>query len=308
MASMQGNAHLPKHAAELIANARKLVAPGKGILAADESTGTIGKRVRSGGRVGGGKGGGAVVARAGVGRAAPPAATAAPRGARHGPPAAPNAGAGSSSSPLVPGPGSGRAHGWRARCAQREPARGEARGALGRRAAKPAPHPLPPPQLSSIGVDNVEDNRRALRQMLFTAPGVEAHISGVILYEETLYQAASDGTPFVDMLAAKGMLPGIKVDSGVVALAGTDGETTTQGVDDLGARAPPSTTPPAPALPSGAPCSRLATTSRRRWPFRRTRRGWRATRRGAKAAGLVPIVEPEDPDLTARTRWSGARK
>ena len=83
----------------------------------------------------------------------------------------------------------------------------------------------------------MEDNRRALRQMLFTAPGVEAHISGVILYEETLYQAASDGTPFVDMLAAKGMLPGIKVDSGVVALAGTDGETTTQGVDDLGARA-----------------------------------------------------------------------
>lgn len=91
-------------------------------------------------------------------------------------------------------------------------------------------------QLSSIGVDNVEDNRRALRQMLFTAPGVENHISGVILFEETLYQSASDGTPFVDMLTAQGILPGIKVDKGVVLLAGTDDETTTQGIDDLGAR------------------------------------------------------------------------
>ena len=50
-ASMQGNAYLPKYAAELVANAKKLVTPGKGILAADESTGTIGKRVRIGERV-----------------------------------------------------------------------------------------------------------------------------------------------------------------------------------------------------------------------------------------------------------------
>jgi fructose-bisphosphate aldolase, class I len=103
------------------------------------------------------------------------------------------------------------------------------------RATRNSPTP-PHTQLSSIGVDNVENNRRALRQMLFTADGVENHISGVILFEETLYQSASDGTPFVDMLTAKGILPGIKVDKGVVLLAGTDDETTTQGIDDLGKR------------------------------------------------------------------------
>lgn len=57
-----------------------------------------------------------------------------------------------------------------------------------------------------------------------------------ILFEETLYQDANDGTPFVKMLQAKGMIPGIKVDKGVVPLGGTDGETETQGFDDLGKR------------------------------------------------------------------------
>ncbi len=85
-------------------------------------------------------------------------------------------------------------------------------------------------------MDNVEDNRRALREMLFRADGISNHISGVILFEETLFQAASDGTPFVDILKAADILPGIKVDKGVVALGGTDDETTTQGLDDLGKR------------------------------------------------------------------------
>lgn len=57
-----------------------------------------------------------------------------------------------------------------------------------------------------------------------------------ILFEETLFQAAADGTPFVDILKAGDILPGIKVDKGVVALGGTDDETTTQGFDDLGKR------------------------------------------------------------------------
>jgi fructose-bisphosphate aldolase class I len=58
----------------------------------------------------------------------------------------------------------------------------------------------------------------------------------VILYEETLFQAASDGTPFTAMLQGKGIIPGIKVDMGVVPLPGTDGETETQGICDLGKR------------------------------------------------------------------------
>lgn len=71
---------------------------------------------------------------------------------------------------------------------------------------------------------------------MFTTPNIEQHISGVILYEETLYQATDDGTPFVEVLKSKGIIPGIKVDKGVKPLAGTTNETVTQGIDDLDAR------------------------------------------------------------------------
>eukprot|EP00884_Botryococcus_braunii_P019614 jgi/Botrbrau1/6336/Bobra.0339s0043.1 len=70
----------------------------------------------------------------------------------------------------------------------------------------------------------------------FSAEGVENNISGVILFEETLYQKAKDGTPLVKKLQDKGIILGIKVDKGVMELPGTDGETTTQGLDDLGKR------------------------------------------------------------------------
>lgn len=91
-------------------------------------------------------------------------------------------------------------------------------------------------RLAAIGLPNEEGYRRDLRELLFTAPDVEKYISGVILFEETLYQNANDGTPFVKMLQSQGIIPGIKVDKGVVALPGTDGETETQGIDDLGKR------------------------------------------------------------------------
>ncbi|PRQ43797.1 putative fructose-bisphosphate aldolase [Rosa chinensis] len=91
-------------------------------------------------------------------------------------------------------------------------------------------------RFSSINVENVEENRRALRELLFTAPNVLQYLSGVILFEETLYQKTAAGKPFVDVLKEGGVLPGIKVDKGVVELKGTDGETTTQGLDGLGAR------------------------------------------------------------------------
>ncbi|XP_066370287.1 fructose-bisphosphate aldolase 5, cytosolic-like [Miscanthus floridulus] len=91
-------------------------------------------------------------------------------------------------------------------------------------------------RLSSINLENVESNRQALRELLFTAPGVFDYLSGVILFEETLYQTTSDGTPFVDVIRAGGAVPGIKVDKGTVEIAGTNGETTAQGLDSLGAR------------------------------------------------------------------------
>lgn len=123
-----------QYAAELIATANSISAPGKGILAADESTGTIGKR------------------------------------------------------------------------------------------------------FDAISVENNEDNRRKYRQLLFQAENLQENISGVIFYEETLYQSSDDGTQFVDILKSKGIIPGIKVDKGIKPLFGTNGECVTQGMDDLDAR------------------------------------------------------------------------
>lgn len=91
-------------------------------------------------------------------------------------------------------------------------------------------------RFSSIGVENIEENRRKYRQLLFQTPGLEQFVSGVILFEETLHQKADDGTPFVDILRSKGIICGIKVDKGVKTLPGTPGETVTQGIDDLDAR------------------------------------------------------------------------
>ncbi|EFJ28553.1 hypothetical protein SELMODRAFT_267384 [Selaginella moellendorffii] len=91
-------------------------------------------------------------------------------------------------------------------------------------------------RLASIKVENVESNRQALRELLFTAPGALQYLSGVILFEETLYQKTAAGKPFVDVLLENGVLPGIKVDKGTVPIAGTNGETTTQGLDGLAGR------------------------------------------------------------------------
>lgn len=89
-------------------------------------------------------------------------------------------------------------------------------------------------RFSKIGVENVEENRQAYRELLFTTDSEFAkYISGVILYEETLFQKTKDGKPFVDVLNALNIVPGIKVDLGVKEIYGTDGEQTTQGFDDL---------------------------------------------------------------------------
>lgn len=92
-------------------------------------------------------------------------------------------------------------------------------------------------RFSSINVENTEENRRVYRQLLFNGTeDLSKHISGVILFEETLYQKCDDGTPFVELLKKRGIVPGIKVDAGTVPLAGTSEETTTQGLDGLAAR------------------------------------------------------------------------
>jgi fructose-bisphosphate aldolase class I len=92
-------------------------------------------------------------------------------------------------------------------------------------------------RLEAIGVENSEEIRRKYRQLLFTSDKLmDDCISGVILFHETLYQKADDGTPFVKILQNRGIIPGIKVDTGVVPLMGTNDESTTQGLDDLSKR------------------------------------------------------------------------
>jgi fructose-bisphosphate aldolase class I len=88
-------------------------------------------------------------------------------------------------------------------------------------------------RFDSIRVESTEENRRAYREMLFTTPGAEAFISGVILYDETIRQSASDGTPFPKLLSERGILPGIKVDKGAKPLPGAAGEKITEGLDGL---------------------------------------------------------------------------
>ena len=88
-------------------------------------------------------------------------------------------------------------------------------------------------RLDDIGSKNDEEFRRQYRQLLFTAEELNKYISGVILFHETLYQKDDSGTPFVEILKKKSIIPGIKVDTGVVPLMGTNDECTTQGLDDL---------------------------------------------------------------------------
>lgn len=148
-------------------------------------------------------------------------------------------------------------------------------------------------RLATIGLDNTEANRRRWRELLYTAD-IGDYIAGAIMFEETLYQDAADGTPFVKILQGKGIVPGIKVDTGLTALPRTKGETATTGLDGLPER-----------------CQRYYEQGAR---FAK----WRAVMRIGKAdgapsdaailenchalaryaqisqaAGLVPIVEPE---------------
>jgi len=88
-------------------------------------------------------------------------------------------------------------------------------------------------RLDSIGVESTEETRLAFREMLFTTEGAADHISGVILFDETIRQTASDGTPIPKLLESQRAIPGIKVDTGAKPLAGSPDETVTEGLDGL---------------------------------------------------------------------------
>jgi len=147
-------------------------------------------------------------------------------------------------------------------------------------------------RFKSIGVESTEDRRRTYREMLFTTAGASDFISGVILFDETIRQSASDGTPFPKVLSEQGIITGIKVDTGAKPLAGHEGETVTEGLDGLrerlaayvglGARFAKwrATISIGPDIPSRA-CLRVNAHALARYAAL------------CQEAGLVPIVEPE---------------
>jgi fructose-bisphosphate aldolase, class I len=91
-------------------------------------------------------------------------------------------------------------------------------------------------RFNALGIESTEETRRAYRSLLSTTPGIEEYVAGIILFEETLGQKADEGTPIVEALSRRGILPGIKVDKGTVALPGAPGDLITQGLDGLGER------------------------------------------------------------------------
>lgn len=91
-------------------------------------------------------------------------------------------------------------------------------------------------RFQAVGIESTEDTRRAYRELLMTAPGCQNYIAGVILFEETLSQKTSQGLAFPDALNKIGILPGIKVDKGLIILPNTNGENVTQGLDGLSER------------------------------------------------------------------------
>lgn len=88
-------------------------------------------------------------------------------------------------------------------------------------------------RFEAVGIACSEENRRAYRELLLSTPGLNEHISGAILYDETLRQSSKAGQRFVELMNARGIIPGIKVDRGPQPLAGFPGEVITEGLDGL---------------------------------------------------------------------------
>ncbi|HEY2033273.1 MAG TPA: class I fructose-bisphosphate aldolase [Rhizomicrobium sp.] len=163
-------------------------------------------------------------------------------------------------------------------------------------------------RFDKIGVQNTEENRRDYRELMFRAEGGMKHVSGVILYDETIRQKAKDGTPLVKLIEQTGAIPGIKVDKGAKPLALEPGQTVTEGLDGLRERF-------VEYHQLGARFAKWRAT------YDPTKPSWNAINANAQALaryaalaqenGIVPIVEPEvlmdydnDVDACGRiTEW-----
>lgn len=158
-------------------------------------------------------------------------------------------------------------------------------------------------RFTEVGIPSTEEMRRNYRELLLTTPDINKFISGVILYEETLNQKTSNNIPFADLLNNQGIVPGIKVDKGLIYLPGTIDEKITQGLDGLAERF-------ADYKNKGARFAKW----RAVYSISKTTPSWLAIQNNAEvlasyaaisqSVGIVPIVEPEvliDGDHTLET-------
>ncbi len=149
-------------------------------------------------------------------------------------------------------------------------------------------------RFEKIGIENTEENRRAYREMLLTAPGIGNYISGVILYDETLRQSAADGRTFVSVLQSEGVMPGIKVDGGTYEMPDSPMEKLTKGFEGLPERL-------AEYAKLGATFTKwravITIDTEKSLPteanIRQNAKDLAMYAKTAQDAGLVPIVEPE---------------
>lgn len=147
-------------------------------------------------------------------------------------------------------------------------------------------------RLAKIPLPSTEDNRRAYREMLFTAPGIGQYISGVILYDETFRQSASTGQKFTELLEGEGVHPGIKVDEGTTEMEGSPSEKVTKGLEglpprlkeyfDLGAK-----------FAKWRAVYTISDTLPSEANIRENAKGLAGYAKACQEAGIVPIVEPE---------------
>ncbi|MCD6039060.1 MAG: fda [Gammaproteobacteria bacterium] len=147
-------------------------------------------------------------------------------------------------------------------------------------------------RFAAVNTESTEETRRAYRDLLITTPNLNNYIAGVILYEETLSQKTMDGTLFPEKLKALGILPGIKVDKGLVILPNTSDEQVTQGLDGLAERLADYKTKGA-CFAKWRAVYAISTVTPSKLAIKANAEGLARYAAICQANGIVPIVEPE---------------
>ncbi len=147
-------------------------------------------------------------------------------------------------------------------------------------------------RFAALNIESTEENRRAYRELLITTAGIEDFISGTIMFDETIRQRTSDGRPFIDVLKSKGIIPGIKVDKGTVAMPGFPEEKITSGHDGLQERLLDYRNRGARFTKWRAVIS-IGSTVPSRGAILANAHGLALYAALSQEAGLVPVVEPE---------------